>query len=166
MRTQRARCHPASLSPADGTKNEASLKVRARGTGLLQPQPSCPGRSLQREEGGRLAGSYVLLSTPEHSPIPAHVCSDHSAVLPSPPRSSPYTCSLCARECSARCQLRSKRRKGLAAPSPRRDLGTSARLWDGAGPVCHLLQPCSHSAPPRSGHPAASPAKDASLLLI
>lgn len=89
MWTWHACCRPASLTPMDGTRSGASLKARAGGTGLLQSQPSRPGCSLQSEEGGRrLAGSHMRLSSLEHSPIPVHICSNHSAVLPSPPCSS------------------------------------------------------------------------------
>ena len=73
MRTRCACCRPASLIPTDGTRSGSSLKARVGGTGLLQSQPSCPGCSLQSEEGvRRLAGSHMRLPTLEHSPIPVH----------------------------------------------------------------------------------------------
>lgn len=165
---QRARCPPAPRTPGPGAGHPQSPGGRACSLPVPTKCPRLPfAERRSREEA---CWQSHALPTPERSPRSFALTTGLRCL----PRRAPplYTCSLLAREGSARCQLRSKCREGLPAPCPAERPAASF----GMGQVPRL-QPHSGRAPRRSGHrlppstpgtllpPLHSPAEDAPFLL-
>lgn len=158
---QRARCPPAPLRPAEGTRSGAPPKPGREGllSSTPDPVPLVAVCGAKEQGGGLLAVARATRPAAQ----PALLCSNRSAPLPSPPRSSSLHL-LPPRQGRQRSLPAAQQVQERSACSPsRREAGR--RLWDGAGPApaAPLRQGPSKKRtwPPtqRPRHPAAASAQ-------
>lgn len=112
-------CHiPSSLDATDGSSGGASAKPTQEALGSC-----CPGQPALLHFAGwkcweEAAGIYKWLSSPEHSHGPVQVCSNHSAVLPSPLSSSSVHLLPACQGAQSSLPAVEQVQHGLAAASP------------------------------------------------